>query len=106
MPTQKPDPRRSPTPYALSLRISTAQYRHLVIEADRQGVSMAAATRQILDAAIDGKPRVTDEDGDDFTSYRTLLSVLSDDALEQLADSLPRDGRGASDDQAGDGAAA
>jgi hypothetical protein len=90
----------------MSLRLSLVHYRHLILEAERQDVSMAEAVRRMIDAAVDAHPAITDQDGDDFTSYRSLLQVLDDDALEDLAHKLPADAVGTSDDHAGAGGSA
>lgn len=56
MPAQKPDTqRRSPTPYALQVRLTKAQYAYLLLFADSAG-SMGAALRQVLDEKIDNTP--------------------------------------------------
>jgi hypothetical protein len=110
MSAQKPDSRRSPHPYAINLRISTAHYRHLVLEAERQSISMAEATRRCIDAAIDATPVITDEEGSPAIKYRNLLGILDGDALDALAASLADDtaahGGVTSDDHEGDGGSA
>jgi plasmid stability protein len=103
MPAQKPRPNRQPLPHILNIRISLAQYRHLLLQAERHGVSTAAAAREILDAAIDAQPRTK---GDIEMSYRSLLLAADDATLEQLAHDLPADAVGTSDDHAGAGGSA
>lgn len=83
MPAAKPDPRRSPTPYALNVRLTKAQYAHLLIRADRAG-SMGAALRAILDEAIDTTVVYTGPDEHDIPTNANWRSILENVDLDHL----------------------
>ena len=71
-------------PYALSLRLTDRQYRHLVAQATLQEIGLSEVARAALDAHIDAQP---DLEGDVAMSYTTLLaSIELDQAEEQLRD--------------------
>jgi hypothetical protein len=98
MPAQKPDTqRRSPTPYALQVRLTKAQYAYLLLHAEAAG-SMGAALRVVLDDKIDTTP-VYNDLGDDYqgppsvasTSMRWVLEHADLDNLDELAATLALD---------------
>ncbi len=51
--TRQPDPRRSPTPYAITARITTAQYVALVSLAEARDIPMSGAVRLMIDAWVE-----------------------------------------------------
>ena len=69
-------------PFALSLRLTDRQYRHLVAQATLKEIGLSEVAREALDAHIDAQP---DLEGDVAMSYTTLLaSIELDQAEEQL----------------------
>lgn len=95
MPAQKPQLNRSPTPFALQVRLTKAQYAYLLLYADRDG-SMGATVRRVIDEAIDATPVVTGPEGDEQESGARLRWVLEHadiDSLDpdELAQLLARD---------------
>jgi hypothetical protein len=51
--TRQPDPRRSPTPYAITARITTAQYVALVATAEARDIPLSGALRVMIDFYIE-----------------------------------------------------
>lgn len=69
-------------PFALSLRLTDRQYRHLVAQATLKGLGLSEVAREALDRDIDSQP---DPEGDVEMSYPALLASIDlDSAAEQL----------------------
>lgn len=101
MTPQKPDPkRRGGLPYAIQLRLSTAQYRHLIAVAEALDVSMAEAVRTLIEDAIDRRDKLTDEAGEGSISYRSILQLGDDSAFLAALDGLPTDAYDLGDERA------
>jgi hypothetical protein len=47
--SQRPDPRRSPTPYGVTARITTAQYVALLALAEHRDIPLSGALRVMID---------------------------------------------------------
>lgn len=69
-------------PYALSLRLTELQYRHLVAQATLHGIGVSEAARAAIDRAIEEAP---DLEGDVEMTYASLLLALD---LESSAEQL------------------
>jgi hypothetical protein len=94
MPKQKPDPHRSRLAYALQLRLTKAQYAHLLVRAEEgEGGSMAAALRALIDESIDTTTVYNEGVPEDHPGavagggglWRSLLENTNLDALDPEA---------------------
>ncbi len=50
---QRPDPRRSPTPYSIGARLTPSQYAALLALAEHRDIPLSAALRVMIDDYID-----------------------------------------------------
>lgn len=91
MTPQKPDPKRGGgLPYAFNARLSTVQYRYLVLEAERLDIGLATVVRNLIDQAIASTPDLTDEHGEGSIPLRSILALGDDDAFFTAADKAKR----------------
>ena len=83
MPAQKPQANRSPTPFALQVRLTKPQYAYLLLYADHYG-SMGAALRHVLDQVIDDTQLVTGPEGEEQPAGGSLRSILAHADLDNF----------------------
>lgn len=70
----------SPLPHATNLRLSEVQYRHLVIRANLDGVTLSEAIRRCVERDIDATPGLGPDPAvpappDDSMAWRSFVSI-------------------------------
>jgi hypothetical protein len=93
-PTNGRSRREPPKPHVLQLRLTDVQRRYLLFLAAREERHMSDVVRGLIDRSLDRQPRVHDESElelpedvrGDGMSLRSLLGMVDDSAIEDLAD--------------------